>query len=506
MKTLVSLSTLPALALRCSLQPESVHDSFLNTPRPRKLLQMTSLEEVGAGGLELIGFYDYGGAQADPATSRTDWTYFGWGTQAWINTTRTAFRAAKNQWLLMNLALGPSQGCGVPAEPETEGLQYDLVPFNVSISLGSSFKGKIPGLGSGKLIAASTALIVEQQPVNISTNPGFLGTVYTNGTKHILATRSLTDVSSKVAEDGSLNIELPHNETGIECRLFASYKKFSRYREQLPPNGSRVNDHFSVAGARLLIDVWENVMLDDELRQLLHDVGNLAWEDSMEFGAGVAAWWTLYMLKAFQPLVGYDLAKYLPLLFSHVSQDPGPLPSPNRFFTDDKDGGQSYLHDYWTLTALNRVYLEMLQFFGPAKLAGRNIISNEKGAECGAAYTQTLPELIFDVKRSIMGGVNKIIYHGYPYSGFYPNTTWPGYTTFYCRFSSIRGPRQPAWEYYNDYMGWTSRMQLIAQTDVPKTYVAFWIHDLARYTTLPKYNASEMNNIGDFSDNDCCNP
>ncbi|PIA92107.1 hypothetical protein CB0940_09204 [Cercospora beticola] len=560
MKILVSLSMLPALALGCTVQPESVYDSFLNPPlafrpffrywvpdataSPEVIAKdIALLKEVGAGGLEPIGFYNYGGTQSDPATSRADWSKFGWGTEAWINTTRTAFQAAKDHGLLMDFALGPNQGSGVPAEPETEGLQYDLVPFNVWIPLGGSFSGKLPGWGSGKLVAASTALVLEQQPVNISTNPDFLGTVYTNGTRHILETRSLKDVSDAVAQDGSLNIEFPHNETGIEHRLFAFYEKFSGYREQISPerivqvpqtpvgsyiqNGSWVNDHFSVAGAQLLIDFWENTMLDDDLRQLLRDVGNLAWEDSMEFGAGVAVWWTPNMLQAFQSLIGYDFTKFLPLIFSHVSQDPGPLPSPDQFFTSDDDEGQHYLHDYWTtLTALNRVYLDTLSDWArnglncrysaqvvynlpmemaanvPAvdvpesNLAGLNIVSNELGAEYAAAYTQTLPELISDVKRSIMGGANRMVYHGYPYSGNYPNTSWPGYTTFYYRFSSMHGPRQPAWEYYNDYMSWTSRMQPIAQSGVPKMDVAFWIHDLTTYITLPKYNVSEMDKIG----------
>ena len=381
MMTLILLWILPALALGCTVQPEPVYDSFSNPPvafrpffrywvpdataAPEVIARdIALLKEVGAGGVELIGFYNYGGTQSDPATSRADWSKFGWGTEAWTNTTRTAFQAAKDQGLLMDFALGPNQGSGVPAEPETEGLQYDLVPFNVSIPLGGSFNGTLPGWGSGELVAASTALVLAQQPVNISTNPGFLGTVYTNGTRHILDNRSLKDVSLAVAQDGSLNIEFPHNEKGIEHRLFAFYQKFSGYREQISPerivqvpqtpvasyiqNGSWVNDHFCVAGAQLLIDFWENMMLDDGLRQLLRDVGNLAWEDSMEFGAGVAVWWTPNMLQAFQSLIGFDFTKFLPLIFSHVSQDPGPLSSPDQFFTSDDDEGQHYLHDYWT--------------------------------------------------------------------------------------------------------------------------------------------------------------
>lgn len=41
------------------------------------------------------------------------------------------------------------------------------------------------------------------------------------------------------------------------------------------------------------------------------------------------------------------------------------------------------------------------QFSGPANLAGKQVISNELGAVQGAAYTQTLPGLLWDVKLSI---------------------------------------------------------------------------------------------------------
>ena len=136
------------------------------------------------------------------------------------------------------------------------------------------------------------------------------------------------------------------------------------------------------------------------------------------------------------------------------------------------------------------------QFSGPANLAGKRIISNELGAVQGAAYTQTLPELIWDIKRSILGGVNEMILHGYPFSGYYPNNTWPGYTTFYYRFSSMHGPRQPAWEYYDDFMNWTARMQYVAQSGVAKIDLAIWNHDDVTYDIFTKYVPHDLQDYG----------
>lgn len=139
------------------------------------------------------------------------------------------------------------------------------------------------------------------------------------------------------------------------------------------------------------------------------------------------------------------------------------------------------------------------QFSGPANLAGKRVISNELGATQGAAYAQTLPELIWDVKLSIMGGVNEMVFHGYPFSGYYGNNSWPGYTTFFYRFSEMHGPRQPAWDYYDDYMNWTARMQFVSQSGVPKVDLALCIHDDVTYDVLPKYAPQDLQKSGETS-------
>ena len=57
------------------------------------------------------------------------------------------------------------------------------------------------------------------------------------------------------------------------------------------------------------------------------------------------------------------------------------------------------------------------QYSGPANLAGRRIVSSECGAVRGEAFAQTLPELMWKVKRSYAGSLNQFVFHGFPYSG-----------------------------------------------------------------------------------------
>lgn len=121
---------------------------------------------------------------------------------------------------------------------------------------------------------------------------------------------------------------------GVEYRLFAYYQKFSGYRAQASPaeiskdsvpqspvmnyvqNGSWTPDHFSSKGAQVVINFWEENLLDEESRALFREVGNYGWEDSMEFGQGIAIWWTLTILQKFAEKMGYNFNKYLPLLYS----------------------------------------------------------------------------------------------------------------------------------------------------------------------------------------------
>jgi hypothetical protein len=62
-------------------------------------------------------------------------------------------------------------------------------------------------------------------------------------------------------------------------------------------------------------------------------------------------------------------------------------------------------------------------YVGPSNIAGKNIISNELGAQQNFAYRQTLPILLAFVKRAWASGNNQMVFHGASYSGQYPNTT-----------------------------------------------------------------------------------
>lgn len=82
--------------------------------------------ERGAGGVEFVPFYNYGGEAGDPPP-QANWVTNGFGTPAFRDVFRTALQAHKEAGLLMDFALGPNQGQGVPASTDDPGLQWDLV-------------------------------------------------------------------------------------------------------------------------------------------------------------------------------------------------------------------------------------------------------------------------------------------------------------------------------------------------------------------------------------------
>lgn len=86
---------------------------------------ITSAGIIGAGGIEFLPFYNYGGQLGPPVG--VNWSTHGFGTPAHLNLFTPALEAHKDAGMVMDFSLGPNQGQGIPAHPDDEGLQWDLV-------------------------------------------------------------------------------------------------------------------------------------------------------------------------------------------------------------------------------------------------------------------------------------------------------------------------------------------------------------------------------------------
>ena len=257
----------------------------------------------------------------------------------------------------MDFAFGPNQGTGVPAEEGSDGLMWDIAAFNVSVPIGGSFYGTLPGWGTGTLEAAITGLVTDSQRLT-GVAPGLPGDVAATRTQLTLADSSLRDVTDQVGPDGSFSATFPTNATGLNYTIFAIYLISSNFRAQdgpedlggpqtsaqtLAQNGSWAVDHFSTLGARTMTSFWEQSILTDGVRELVEKVGRYSWEDSVEIEANV--YWTKNFSSLFASDHGYSIARWLPTLFhrnGHYKQSNPPI----WYVTDAPDNGNSHIADY----------------------------------------------------------------------------------------------------------------------------------------------------------------
>lgn len=494
---------------------------------------------VGAGGVELLGFYNYGGNFGPPPNnSGIDWAKEGWGLPSWKSLQDVAIKAAVDASLVIDLSLGPNQGAGTPAQYNDSGRAWELVAENITLTSGQRYQGLLPGWGSGELLAGTVGLVVSNESITQVSPNGFFGTLELPGYRVTLDIDSLDEV--EVGQDGQVDFTAPVTPANTTYVLFGFYQG-QPVLYNTPPfnasaitnyaqNGSWVADHFSAEGAQMVINFWEQHLLDDNVQSLLEQAGEYVWEDSQEWeyeNGGVTTIWTPALLTSFSDIRRYQLRKYLPLIVNNNNGAVGSLVSLSTFVTNEADSGQKYINDYrQTLSELNRNYLETLdmwaqslgmqfsaqpgynlpvdmlttipdvdvpeteslgfndlidgyrQFTGAALLAGKNKISTELGAVPGYVYAQTIPDILWHIKRSLVSSINAFVIHGLAFSGPYPSCTWPSYTTFAYFFSEMHGPHLPAWEYYGDWMNYTARSQFILQNSVAKYDIAFWLKNV----------------------------
>ncbi|KAH7381091.1 hypothetical protein BKA64DRAFT_727754 [Cadophora sp. MPI-SDFR-AT-0126] len=495
---------------------------------------IAQLAAKGAGGIEFLNYFDYGGIVGRGPS--TDWNIYGYGTPAYREVLKAALQAHEDHGLIMDFSMGPQSGQGVPAEPDEPGLEYNLNYYNVSLCAGETFTGTLPGWGSGELVSAVTFAITKIENVTTvisETAPIGIVAGSVNSTRYTIASSSLLDVSDQVQADGSITVTAPTVNEASTSLLLASYYSRSYTRaciasdahpQNILQNGSFAVDHFSPVGAQLTTSFLEQYILIDGIDELMRKVGNYIWEDSVEIPGQV--YWTPNLTNAFRDQNGYSIEKYVPLLAGKNGQLPqisgvGPV----FFVLDAEDEGSGIVGDWrqtmthllgtyydwlttWTNTYLNLQFsgqigynlpVDMLadiprvnapetetlsfsdnldafrQYCGPADLAGKRVISVELGSTYLETFTQTWTDLLRAGKRGFAAGVNQIIFHGALYSHTYPNTTWPGFTSFSYSFGAHHSRHQPGWNVgYAEAVEYTARTQFILQAGTPKVDLVFW--------------------------------
>ncbi|KAL2782982.1 hypothetical protein BJX66DRAFT_330911 [Aspergillus keveii] len=487
-----------------------------------------SVADVGAGGVEYLPWYNAGGFLG-PAPPGDDWGKYGVGTPAFNRLFEAALETHRDAGMVMDFSIGPNQGQGVPAAPDDEGLQWDLVPFSVSVPANGSFDCVIPGWGTGDLLALISAEVLNR--TDNSTSSSIAGVPHTS---LVLKNSSLTDRTAEVSGSGHLSVTYPPSSGQRSYWLFAFYQRLtssqnliflSNHTNAIAENGAYIVDHYSARGAETVIDFWTKYVLTDNVRSLLAEVGNYVWEDSVEIESNIS--WSKSLPILFEQKYGYSLIQYLPLIMfgnNNIAIQPKE-PGPVQCVLDTPDEGAAFVNDFrgalvegynrylqrlrdWATTYLglqlsvqpaynlpmdvaatvplaNAPECESLgfgdsidayrRFSGPAILAGKRIVSNEVGAVALSAFRYQVSSLLWSINRAVVGGINQFILHGLSYTGNYWATTWPGYTAFSYFYGELWSNKQPAWDHgLADFMEYVARLQFSQQAGPLKTDIAVY--------------------------------
>lgn len=271
----------------------------------------------------------------------------------------TLIKAHGDHGLVMDFAMGPNQGQGVPAHQDDDGLTWDLRFRYVSVPINGIYNGTLPSWGTGKFLYALTALVVNTEQTS-SSSPSLPNSPPSSRTQKTLAKESLFDISDRVTADGHLEMsfkgEIPGR--GHEHIIYAVYLVRAGLRAQASPTslkgpqskpqdftqaGSFTVDHFSARGAKVVTDFWEKYLLTNGTKEALMKIGNYAWEDSQEFDEEI--YWTKDLPTIFEARRGYSIVKWLPLMFHQNSLNEH---AADWFITDEDDAGNSHIADYRT--------------------------------------------------------------------------------------------------------------------------------------------------------------
>ncbi|KAL0568327.1 ubiquitin-specific protease ubp1 [Marasmius crinis-equi] len=436
-----------------------------------------------------------------------------------------------------------------PPDVDKEGLLTELVVGSHYVQSGDSFSGPLPPpnvkpfvANDGTIRSANTTnhTLVAVIGARVADGSDITANRVT------LDVDTVVDLSAEAESSGNTTTIswTPPDSTGVHV-LLAYYYRRNGFPEAIGGfNGAQIDkpgswgafvvDHFSRKGVEVSSRfIQENILSREGIGELLAQpgVGKYMWEDSVEFQGQV--WWTDTFAERFSERHGYSVNRVLPILHTLGRGRGSALNQTFQFASSARNTSLAYLEDYRdTTTTLYVEYMsafnewshsvgmefshqpaygfdldiaasaaipdvpeieslalplidEARQLSGGVHLGGHTLFSSEIGARVHSTFALSMGQLLQDCKSQYAAGVNIALLHGYPYSGSYPQTTWPGLVTFAYTFGEMHGPRMPAWDHYKEYLDFLARNQYILQAGVAKVDIAIYRKDYGMDPTPP---------------------
>lgn len=431
----------------------------------------------------------------------------GWGTPAWVAGVKAALARGDQRKVRIDITVGPSWPAAVSTiTPDDDAACTELAHGRADVAAGASYDGVVPepvvapAEGSTKrdLVAVSAFRVTAQTTALTTLDPA-----------------SYVDLSGSVS-NGRLTWTAPADGAWV---LLSYWRRGSAQEPEAGPHTdppSYVVDHFSDAGSQAVVDLWEDDVLDAEMRRLLAKAGGYLFEDSLEIETE-ATIWTPLMLQEFRQRAGYELLPVLPVVveshekylfafdaartnqvrddfnqvLSDLYRDHHLLPlqrfartlgmglrvQPYGLETDTVE--HSALLDIAETESLGFKNLDDYRVMaGGRDLAGKTVLSCEAACYNGAAYNTTWDRALQTLNSIFAAGVNQCVLHGFAYADA-PEVTWPGFAAFSpyyngaIGYGEAWGPRTPQWRHMPDVGGYLNRTQLVLQTGAPKYDIVF---------------------------------
>lgn len=496
--------------------------------------ELDQIKKAGGGGAEVAPFNVEGTGNNTPEFLKT----YGWGTPLWAEKTRTMLAAAKDKGLGLDLTIGPRWPATVPTVDDVNdpSAQQQIVFSYEFHKGGTSRSGELPANFNVAPPAGAKRTLVAALVAKCSD----AGCGASSSAPRMLDRSSVTDVTAKVDAQGGLAVDFPGDDQSTYA-LIAFYQTPSgQSLSGYTATGTNYAlDPFSEAGARATTDFYDKNILTSDVRKLLARIGETdLFEDSLELGSTQK--WTSELVGQWTKLRGYSPIDVLPALAGAGDQGITDRPFFDfaggvgaRVRTDYRqtlsdlyirnrlDVLREWAHEHHIKTRIQPYGIpvdvseaashidvpegESLAFGQSvgaysnvqdyrvvatgAHLSGRPVVSDECCAFSGTVWGSTAgagsdASNLQAVYRGFAGGVNQVVWHGFPYlsrgpAGAGPQSAWPGMTyggnTSYSEAWGDKGG--PNWADYRAINDNLARMQLVLRQGKPRFDLAVYWQD-----------------------------
>lgn len=517
--------------------------------------EIKELADAGYGGIELADVRSLTKSEQSTLEQGNENGSFLYGSKNWQLVLQTVLEAAKEYGLQVDLTLSAYWPVASnEITPNDDAAAKELTYGIQKVGPGESFNGtvdpvsvtnnfdvienELQGIYAAKLDNEGTTKVIQGM---FNSNPvdrvqyTLDYSTYQNLTDTQAVNKETAEVSyTNNTEDTYVLISVYSRGTGQN--IDGSYQ-YMDYTETTEGTGKScwVVDHLSKDGAQVITNYLDNTVFNDEIKQLLKEVGGYFFEDSLEL-KGLTPW-SAHMLDEFQANSGYDVDDLLPFVMGLDKSENYSEKEAIFIVSDDEEKMVDRLRADYVDTLSDMIIQNRIETFsnwanetygmgyrmqayggivdsGKASayidipegepltftnesdryrvmaagrdMGGKQLLSNEIGASFtyGSCYGYPYDDLLATMNKNMAAGVNQNMLHGYAYA-FSPEAQWPGYHAFGTGTSGPWSSRMPSWNNISTVTGYINRTQYVLQQGVQKTDIAIYRQE---------YNASIWQN------------